>query len=197
MCIIKVTNQTYWWLLLQNVYKIYVAFVCSLPVSHVLSFYVARYIMCIKEQCTQQLVKNKINTNTLTFVFILLLTLHVLTLKSGHHQAYSDTSLSSWIASNSNMDPYCVLKSFKMYKSRAGRPEAAGVRVPVGSKNFHFYLIVQAGSGVHPTSYKMGTRVSFLGVKRQGREADHSPPTSAEVKKIWIYTSTALYVFMA
>jgi hypothetical protein len=28
------------------------------------------------------------------------------------------------------------------------------------------------------------------GVKRPGREADHSPPTSAEVKKMWIYTST-------
>jgi hypothetical protein len=27
-------------------------------------------------------------------------------------------------------------------------------------------------------------------VKRKGREADHSPPTSAEVKKTWIYTST-------
>jgi hypothetical protein len=27
-------------------------------------------------------------------------------------------------------------------------------------------------------------------VKRQGREADHSPPTSTEVKKMWIYTST-------
>jgi hypothetical protein len=25
------------------------------------------------------------------------------------------------------------------------------------------------------------------GVKREGREADHSPPTSAEVKKMWIY----------
>jgi hypothetical protein len=24
------------------------------------------------------------------------------------------------------------------------------------------------------------------GVKRQGREADHSPPTSAEVKEMWI-----------
>jgi hypothetical protein len=36
-----------------------------------------------------------------------------------------------------------------------------------------------------------------LGVKRPGREADHSPPTSAEVKKTWIYTSTPPYVFMA
>jgi hypothetical protein len=29
-----------------------------------------------------------------------------------------------------------------------------------------------------------------LGVKRQGCEADHSPPTSIEAKKMWIYTST-------
>jgi hypothetical protein len=28
------------------------------------------------------------------------------------------------------------------------------------------------------------------GVKLQGREADQSPPTSAEVNKMWIYTST-------
>jgi hypothetical protein len=35
------------------------------------------------------------------------------------------------------------------------------------------------------------------GAKRQGREADHSPPTSAEVKKMWIYTITPPYAFMA
>jgi hypothetical protein len=29
-----------------------------------------------------------------------------------------------------------------------------------------------------------------LGVKRPGREANHSSPSSAEVKKAWIYTST-------
>jgi hypothetical protein len=28
------------------------------------------------------------------------------------------------------------------------------------------------------------------GVKRPGREADHSPSTTAEVKNTWIYTST-------
>jgi hypothetical protein len=28
-----------------------------------------------------------------------------------------------------------------------------------------------------------------LGVRRPGREADHSPPAGAEVKKMWIYTS--------
>jgi hypothetical protein len=35
------------------------------------------------------------------------------------------------------------------------------------------------------------------GVKRPGREADHSPPTSAEVKKMWLYTATPPYAFMA
>jgi hypothetical protein len=35
------------------------------------------------------------------------------------------------------------------------------------------------------------------GVKRLGREVDHSPPTSAEVKKMWTYTSTPTYAFMA
>jgi hypothetical protein len=34
----------------------------------------------------------------------------------------------------------------------------------------------------------MGT--GSLEVKRPGREADNSPPAIAEVKKIWIYTST-------
>jgi hypothetical protein len=29
-----------------------------------------------------------------------------------------------------------------------------------------------------------------------GREPDHSPPASAEVKKMWIYTSTPSYAFM-
>jgi hypothetical protein len=47
-----------------------------------------------------------------------------------------------------------------------------------------------ARSEVHPTSYPMGTGSTFPGVKRPGSEADHSPPTSTKVKKIWIYTST-------
>jgi hypothetical protein len=36
-----------------------------------------------------------------------------------------------------------------------------------------------------------------LGVKRPGREADLSPPSSAEVKNAWSYTCTPEYVFMA
>jgi hypothetical protein len=55
----------------------------------------------------------------------------------------------------------------------------------------------QTGSEAHPASYPMGTGGHFPGGKRPGREADHSPPTSAEVKKTWVYTSTLPYVFMA
>jgi hypothetical protein len=43
----------------------------------------------------------------------------------------------------------------------------------------------------------MGTGGAFSpGVEWLGREADHSPPTVAEVKKMWIYTFTPLYAFM-
>jgi hypothetical protein len=49
---------------------------------------------------------------------------------------------------------------------------------------------VQTGSGAHPASYPVGTRGSFHGVKRLGRESNHLPPSSAEVKNVWSYIST-------
>jgi hypothetical protein len=57
------------------------------------------------------------------------------------------------------------------------------VRFPAGAENFSLHHRVQNGSGAHPASYPMGARGSFLGVKQPGREADHSPPSSAEVKE--------------
>jgi hypothetical protein len=36
-----------------------------------------------------------------------------------------------------------------------------------------------------------------LGVKRSEREADHSPPSNAEIKTAWSYTSAPPVVFMA
>jgi len=35
------------------------------------------------------------------------------------------------------------------------------------------------------------------GVRRPGREADHSPPSSAEIRNAWNCISTPLHVFMA
>jgi hypothetical protein len=57
------------------------------------------------------------------------------------------------------------------------------VRFSAGAGNFSLHHRVQNGSGAHPASYRMGTRCSFPGGKATGREADKSPPSSAEVKE--------------
>jgi hypothetical protein len=67
-----------------------------------------------------------------------------------------------------------------------------GVRVPVGSRIFPSPRRSDQLLGP-PNLLSNG----YGGVKQQGREADHSPPSSAEVKKMWIYSSTPPYAFMA
>jgi hypothetical protein len=71
------------------------------------------------------------------------------------------------------------------------------VRLPEGAGNFSLHHRVQNGSGAHPASYQIGTGGFFPGVKRPGRESDHSPPSTAEVKNAWSYASTPQYVVMA
>jgi len=55
---------------------------------------------------------------------------------------------------------------------------------------------VHTKSGAHWASHAMNIGVSFPR-SRAGREADHPPTTSAEVKNTWSYTFTAPYFFMA
>jgi hypothetical protein len=55
---------------------------------------------------------------------------------------------------------------------------AIGVRSPAGANDFSSILCVQTGSEAHPTSCTMGTGVKA----RPGRDADHPPPSSAEVE---------------
>jgi hypothetical protein len=58
-----------------------------------------------------------------------------------------------------------------------------GVRSPTRTEDFSSSLCVQTGSGAHQVSCTMGTGGPFPGGKaRPGRDADHSPPSSAEVK---------------
>jgi hypothetical protein len=60
----------------------------------------------------------------------------------------------------------------------------AGVRSPIEAENFSSSFCVQTGSGAHPSFYSVGIGDYFPGGKRQPeRDADHSPPSSAEVKK--------------
>jgi hypothetical protein len=74
-----------------------------------------------------------------------------------------------------------------------GLDGGVGVRVPVGSKT----LSRRPDRFWGATSLSNGYRGLSPGVKRQGSEADYSPPTSVEVRNTWIYTSTPPYVFMA
>jgi hypothetical protein len=66
--------------------------------------------------------------------------------------------------------------------------QEVGVRVPAGSRILSFprrpdrlwgshYMLSNGYHGLYPPV-----------VARPGHEADHSPPTSAEAKKMWIYT---------
>jgi hypothetical protein len=66
-----------------------------------------------------------------------------------------------------------------------------GVRFPAGAAH------VQTGSDgpTQPPIQRVPGAIS-LGVKRPGREADHSPPSNAEFKNASSYTSTPQYVFM-
>jgi hypothetical protein len=56
------------------------------------------------------------------------------------------------------------------------------VRSPAKAKDFSSILCVQTGSGAHPASCPMGTGGPFPeGKAWPGRDADHSPLSSAEV----------------
>jgi hypothetical protein len=69
------------------------------------------------------------------------------------------------------------------------------VRIPEGSRIFSMSSRPVLGSTQPPIQWIPGA--ISPGVKLPGREADHSPPASAEVKKMWIYTSTPPYAFIA
>jgi hypothetical protein len=77
----------------------------------------------------------------------------------------------------------------------AGRPRGRSSS-PGGSKNFNFSM--WSRPALRPTQPPIQWVPGVLppGAKRPRREADHSPPTSVEVKKMWVYTSTPPYVFM-
>jgi hypothetical protein len=56
---------------------------------------------------------------------------------------------------------------------------------------FSLHYDIQTVSGAHPASLlSNGYQELFPWVKRPGREADHSHPSSAEVKNMWSYIST-------
>jgi hypothetical protein len=86
---------------------------------------------------------------------------------------------------------YVTTDSFQIPLHSWSRDSDSPGSIPGRVKNF--LHVVQTGSGpTQPIKWVPG--VLSPRVKRPGREADHSPPPSAEVKNTWIYTSTAPYV---
>jgi hypothetical protein len=70
------------------------------------------------------------------------------------------------------------------------------VRFSTGAGNF-FITVFRTILGPTQPPIQREPGVLSLGVKRLGREADHSPPYSAKMKNECSYTSTSQYVFMA
>jgi hypothetical protein len=61
-------------------------------------------------------------------------------------------------------------------------------------KNFLFSTSSRPAVGSTQLPIQWVQRALPSGVMRAGRETNHSPPASTEVKKMWMYTSTSPYV---
>jgi hypothetical protein len=55
-----------------------------------------------------------------------------------------------------------------------------------------FLFSTASGTALGPTQPPIQwiPGILSLGIKQSGREADHSPPSSAKIKNVWSYTST-------
>jgi hypothetical protein len=77
-----------------------------------------------------------------------------------------------------------ILQGYLRQYSVCLRPGRPGNWGSILGRDDGFFLFprVQIGSGAHPASCTMGTGGPFPGGKeRPGRDADHSPPSSAQV----------------
>ena len=61
-----------------------------------------------------------------------------------------------------------------------------GVQIPTEERNASSLKTFQIGSELHPPTFY------FPGVKRPGRDVNHSPPSSAEVKNDWNCTRASV-----
>jgi hypothetical protein len=52
-------------------------------------------------------------------------------------------------------------------------------------------------SALNPFTNSVAFNLFLFAYPQMWRDADHSPPNNAKVKKTWIYTSTPPYVFRA
>jgi len=67
----------------------------------------------------------------------------------------------------------------------------SGVRISAVARGFSLPQNVQTGCWTHQASYSVCT-----GLFPGGRDVDHTPPSNAEVRNEWSYTSAPLYAFL-
>jgi hypothetical protein len=83
------------------------------------------------------------------------------------------------------------------------RPTLVGIAIGYGLDDQGVRVRITVGSRIFSTSSRpvLGSiqpPIQWVtGLKRPGREVGHSPPASAEVNRMWIYTSTPPYACMA
>jgi hypothetical protein len=93
-----------------------------------------------------------------------------------------------------NMDYWALFYLILIHNS--GRPRGRSSS-PGKVKNFVFWKSSRPALGSTHPPIRWVPRALSPGIKRPGREADHLPPASDEVKEMWIYTSTPPYAFIA
>jgi hypothetical protein len=54
---------------------------------------------------------------------------------------------------------------------------------------------IQTSCGTHLASYSVGPQDFSLGISQPGNEVDHSPPSTAKVKRAWWYSSIPSNIF--
>jgi hypothetical protein len=111
------------------------------------------------------------NYETLMLSIIILINLYYLTMA---------------ITPDDKMSPKPAIRQLKIRMDGRGFESRQGLRI------FLFTTASRTAVGpTHPSYYPMDTRGCF-----PGGEADHSPPSSAEVQNAWSYTSTPQYALM-
>jgi hypothetical protein len=97
---------------------------------------------------------------------------------------------------------HCIIVMIRSRDSSVGIATGYGLATK-GSKfqsrwgqEFSLHHVVKTPLGPTQPPIQWVSGALSLGVKRPGREPDHPPPTSAEVKKTWVYTSIPPCAFM-
>jgi hypothetical protein len=95
---------------------------------------------------------------------------------------------SCWSAFITSLWRSCFYQSHN-FKTPRATSWTDGFLFPAGARDFSLFHNVQTGSGAHPASYPVGTRGPLSpGVKRLGREAGHSPPSSDEIEIVYLHS---------